>query len=277
MPRVLARLLMATVSIVATLAAGHHAVPAATAATPKVTAPPVNGRFDYQIGGPYAPASNVAIVDRDWHEQPAAGKYNVCYVNGFQTQADEKSFWTSKHPGLLLRKNGKLVEDPDWPGEYMLDTSTSAKRTAIAAIEDGWIDTCAKKGFRAVEPDNLDSYTRSQGLLTQAGNLAMATLLATHAHGDGLAIAQKNTVELGALGRTKARFDFAIAEECQVYAECDGYTKPYGRHVVEIEYTDNPRKYYTQACQARGPKISILLRDRDVVAKGQPGYTYQTC
>lgn len=249
-------------------------------ATPKkatVSLPPVNGRFDYQIGGPYAPVASVAVISRDRHEQPVTGRYGICYVNAFQTQPQEAKFWTGKHPDLLLRRDGKPLIDPDWPGEYILDTSTTAKRSAIAAIVGGWITGCARSGFQAVEPDNLDAWTRSKGLLTKADNVALATLLATRAHSVGLAIAQKNTSELGSSGRTKIGFDFAIAEECQVYDECAAYTNVYGARVIEIEYTDNPRKFYTRACAARGASIAVILRDRDVVAKGQPDYRYEAC
>jgi len=47
----------------------------------------------------------------------------------------------------------------------------------------------------------------------------------------GLAIAQKNTAELGATGR--AGFDLAIAEECYANRECGEYTRPYGRRVIQ--------------------------------------------
>ena len=51
----------------------------------------------------------------------------------------------------------------------------------------------------------------------------------------------------------------------------------YGRNVIEIEYTDNGSAYFTAACSARGDRISIILRDRDVVAKGKAAYRYKTC
>jgi YD repeat-containing protein len=142
---------------------------------------------------------------------------------------------------------------------------------------NGWIDGCAQAGYQAVEPDNLDTWTRSKGRLTKANNMALATLLAEHAHRRGLAIAQKNAAELGRAGKTSVGFDFAIAEECQVYRECGDYLTPYGRHVIEIEYTDTPRSAWTQACAAQGKRISVILRDRDVVAKGRAGYRYQAC
>lgn len=240
--------------------------------------PPVNGQFDYQIGGAYTPVAAVGIVDRDRSVAPVAGKYNICYVNAFQTQPDEASFWTSTRGDLLVKKsNGAYLTDPDWPGEYILDTSTAAKRTSIAAIVNGWIDGCKSKGYQAIEPDNLDSWTRSANKLTQANNVALATLLAAHSHSIGLAIAQKNTGDLGSIGKNTVKFDFAIAEECQRYSECDAYTGPYGNNVIEIEYTDYARSYYTKACAAQGKTISVILRDRDVVAKGQSAYRYEAC
>ncbi|UAJ78148.1 endo alpha-1,4 polygalactosaminidase [Leifsonia sp. ZF2019] len=254
---------------------------AAQAATGTPAPPPVNAQFDYQIGGPYTPAASVGIVDRDHTAAPVAGKYNICYVNAFQTQPDDTTTWAGANDDLILRNaKGVKVGDPEW-NEYLLDTSTAAKRTRIAAIVNGWIDECATKGFQAVEPDNLDSWTRSKSggkqLLTKQNNVNLATLLAAHAHQKGLAIAQKNTTELGSAGKNTVGFDFAIAEECQYNTECDAYTSVYGNNVIEIEYTDNPRSAYTQACAAQGKNISVILRDRDVVAKGNSAYRYEYC
>ncbi|MFI7586554.1 endo alpha-1,4 polygalactosaminidase [Spongisporangium articulatum] len=256
----------------------------AASATRVWAPPPANGTFDYQLGGPYTPRAEVTVVDRDRTARPVEGLYNVCYVNGFQTQPGEASYWRTKHSKLLLHTSrGRLYKDPDWPDEYLLDTTTAARRAAIATIVNAWIDGCATSGFQAVEPDNLDTYTRAtdpytkRPLLTRAGNLALAKLLAQHAHSRGLAIGQKNTVELGSTGRTQVGFDFAIAEECQVYAECDDYTRVYGAHVIEVEYTDTAAHFYSDACRARGATISVILRDRDVVPAGRKAYRYKAC
>jgi len=73
-------------------------------------------------------------------------------------------------------------------------------------------------------------------------------------------------------------FDFAIAEECSVNDECGSYTGPFGNQVYEIEYGDSGgAKNYDAACAARGATISIIHRDRDVVARGRPGYAYRAC
>lgn len=242
-----------------------------------VAAPPVNGTFDYQLGGAYRPTATTTIVERDRTDEPAANRYSICYVNAFQTQPGERARWTGEDAGLVLRTDGHAVADPEWPGELLLDTSTPAKRIRIAASVDRWIDDCANNGFDAVEPDNLDSWTRSHGLLTAADNLALAVMIVRHAHDAGLAVAQKNAPELAERGVRTIGFDFAIAEECQQHSECGMYTDAYGRHVIEIEYTDAPRADFTKACAARGKQISVLLRDRDVVRRGAHGYHDETC
>jgi hypothetical protein len=254
------------------------ATPAVRAVVPTRTLPPVNATADYQLGGAYPPARGVTLVTRDLTDVPARGVYSICYVNAFQTQPELRTWWLTKHPTLLLRTaKGGIVTDPGWPGEMLLDTSTSAARASLAAIMGVWFTRCAKAGYRAVEPDNLDSWSRSTGRLTLRQNAAYAALLSARAHALGLAIAQKNDTDMLAL-RSTTKFDFAVAEECQVYAECAAYTRVFGRHVIEIEYTDNGgRANFAKACAARGSSISIVYRDRDLVARGSARYAYAAC
>lgn len=240
-----------------------------------VTPPPTAGVADYQLGGAYAPAPDVDIVTRDRTESPAAGLYSICYVNSFQTQPGTLGWWKKKHPGLLLRdRRGHLVRDPGWPDEVLLDIRTSGKRAAIGELNRAWFARCGREGFAAVEPDNLDSWTRSRGLLKQSYAVNFGKRLVREAHGAGVAIAQKNTPELSTRG---IGFDFAVAEECEVYRECGDYTATYGTRLIEIEYTDNGRQAYERACAARAGAASVLLRDRDVVPAGSKGYVFRHC
>ncbi len=216
------------------------------------------------------------VVDRDRSAAPVPGSYNVCYVNAFQSQPDEKAFWFDQHPDLLLRIDGQPVSDPGWPGEYIFDLTTAAMGAAVGEIVGGCIGGWATSGFQAVEPDNLDAWTRSKGGYGESQALAFATLLTTAAHAAGLAIGQKNAGDLGTKGR-EAGFDFAVAEECQLYEECGDYTDVYGGRVYEIEYTDNPESAYTDACADHGATVSIILRDREVVPRGDPDYVYRAC
>ena len=69
---------------------------AATVDKRAVTLPPVNGQADYQLGGAYTPDATVTIVTRDRTASPATGKYNICYLNAFQTQAEDETWWKSE-------------------------------------------------------------------------------------------------------------------------------------------------------------------------------------
>ncbi len=179
------------------------------------TLPPTGVDWDYQLGGSRPVPAHVGIVERDRRAHPVSGKYNICYVNGFQTQADEKRFW-HRHWSLVLKRNGRPVVDSVW-GEWLLDLRTTAKRAALARIMGRWTARCAHDGFDAVEYDNLDSFSRSHHLVTRADARAYAALLVARAHRHGLAAAQKNWAEWDG---TTAGFDFAVSEQCAQYHEC---------------------------------------------------------
>lgn len=216
--------------------------------------------FDYQLGGVVEPPASVGIVARDRSEAPAAGRYNICYVNAFQTQGDAKPFWR-KRPALVLRRHGKPVVDSAW-GEWLLDIGTASKRTRLARIVTGWIQDCAADGYDAVEFDNLDSYTRSRTLLTRRDATRYASSLVKAAHAAGLAVGQKNLADYDG---TAIGFDFAVAEECSRWHECGEYLEHYGDQVVMIEYR---RVDFDAGCAAWGSRVAIVLRDLDLSPDG---------
>ena len=243
----------------------------------EVRLPPAGGQYDSQLGGAYAPPPGTMIVSRDREATPAAGLYSICYINAFQTQPQDADWWAQNHPELLLASaQGNLVFDPGWPDEMLLDTSTADKRAALLDIVGPWIDQCAKDGFQAIEADNLDSYSRSDGALSMADNLAFAKALVERAHALGLAFSQKNSVELGTRGRDIG-IDFAITESCQLFEECDDYAAVFGRHVLDIEYADTPLSAFTAACQQFGSQISVIRRDHNLTMPGNAAYLYRVC
>jgi hypothetical protein len=227
--------------------------------------PPADAQFDYQIGGPYPPPNGVQVVVRDWSVRPASDGYAVCYVNAFQSQPGID--WPE---ALVLRSLG---DDPGWPGEYLIDLSTAARRRAAARFAGRMLRACARRGFDAVELDNLDSWTRLPDVpFGRRDALAYARLLSGRAHALGLAVGQKNTPQLT---RREARpFDFAIAEACGRYRECDAYRRLHGDRVLAIEYR---RRDFRAACRAVGDRIAVVLRDRDVSAPGSRTYRYDAC
>jgi hypothetical protein len=266
----------------ATVAASTFASPA-LALNP--AAPPANAGFDYQIGGDYPLPPGVSVVSRDWFSgRPAADPaYSICYVNAFQTQAnergtdrpDERSNWPRR---LVL---SRLGDDPHWGGEYLIDISTAKKRQRAAHWVTQMIAGCADEGYEAVEFDNLDSWTRFNGTplkrkvpFGKREALAYAKLLAVQAHGRGMAVGQKNTAGISRRQASRVGFDFAIAEECGRYRECGRYTSVYGDRVIAIEYR---RRDFRRTCRSVGDRISVVLRDRLVSRPGSKRYVYDSC
>lgn len=255
--------------------------------TPSTSAPSTDGELalvppgapaDYQLGGPYAPPAGVTVVTRDSTATPVPGIFNICYVNGFQTQPADRALWLNEHRSLLLfDRGGRPRSDPKWPDELIIDTSTAAKRDSLADVIGKSIRRCAQSGFQAVEVDNLDSYTRSGGALTEEDNLAFAKKLADIAHGLSMAIGQKNAAELGARGKEEVGFDFVVAEECQRFAECGTYTAVYGQRVIDIEYTDGLGGTVDEVCADPTRPASTIIRDRRLVTPTSSEYRYHRC
>ncbi|MFC3688236.1 endo alpha-1,4 polygalactosaminidase [Aquipuribacter hungaricus] len=257
---------------------------------PPVALPPAGARLDYQLGGDHdpvpgeGPPGGVGVVVRDWHDgRPLPGAYSVCYVNAFQTQPDgdgtrpdERSAWPAH---LLL---GGLGEDPGWPGELLVDISTAARRAEAAAWLAPVLQTCADRGFDAVELDNLDSWTRFDGTPEQGrvpfgrdDAVAHAALLADRAHALGLAVAQKNTPQLTRYeARDVVGFDLAVAEECGRYRECGAYTALYGGAVLVVEYDDEGM---ARACDEVGTEVPVVRRDVGLSVPTSGSYVRRWC
>nr|WP_241428905.1 endo alpha-1,4 polygalactosaminidase [Agrococcus sp. ARC_14] len=240
--------------------------------------PSTDGAVDYQLGGASEPPQGVTIVVRDSTALPAAGRYSICYINGFQTQPAERGLWLEEHPDAVLTGDGGVpVVDPGWPDELVLDTRTEAARAEIAGVLAASIDRCAEVGFDAVELDNLDTWTRFDAL-TVEGNLALAALLVEHAHVAGLAVAQKNAPELAERGPAVG-FDLAISEECAAWAECGAYAEQYGELHIDIEYEGALPEGTTfqELCERPESPHLMVLRDLQLVAPTEPGYVFERC
>jgi len=229
----------------------------------QVRLPPAGAAFDYQLGGDAPLPDGVTVVARDWQggTPPGGGVYAICYVNAFQSQPDVQ--W----PAEVVTE----FEDPEWPGEFAIDLSTEATRSAALRRAREMIDVCAAKGFDAVEFDNLDTFTRFDGLgFGAAEAVSYATALVQATHAAGLAAGQKNSVELLGAG---IGFDFAVVEQCGEYGECAAFVAAYDL-VFDIEYTDSG---LAAACATLGDRASVVRRDLDLALPDDPGYVYGTC
>jgi hypothetical protein len=278
MPLVRRRPVLLPVLLAVAAVLGTAGCAASSGAAGSIRPLPTHGVPDYQLGGAATPPAGVTIVERDSTEHPAPGTYGICYVNGFQTQPDEADAWLDDHPDAVLRgADGHPVADPGWPDEMLLDTTTATKRAEIVTVLTRSIARCADRGFDAVEFDNLDSWTRSHGALTRAGNLALARALVTVGHEHGLAVGQKNTPQLGAAGRERTGFDFVVAEECVHYRECGAYTSTYGDRVIDVEYSDQVGDGWAAVCADPDRPAMTILRDRDLVVPSDDAYVFAHC
>jgi hypothetical protein len=234
--------------------------------------PPVGEGFDYQLGRVYPTPNTVGVIARDATDDPDPAVYSICYVNGFQTQPGESAHWLTEHPELVLRdEKGQPVADPDWPDEYLLDTSDADKRDRIAALLGTVVASCATSGFDAVEIDNLDTYSRSDGRLSLADNIALAAAYVGVAHDLGMPVAQKNGAGHSEQLRGGAGFDLAVTEDCAAFDECADYTSVYGDLVFDIEY--DPAMLEKACAEVR----NVVVRDRGLAAPSSFEYEFQQC
>lgn len=251
--------------------------PTPSAPTRTVALPDPGARFEYQLGGADEPADATEVVIRD-STAPSTGRYDICYVNGFQTQPGDTERLIRTEPDLVLHHNGKPLRDDGWPDEVLYDITRADLRTRVAERIGKVIDGCAAAGFDAVEIDNLDSYTRSLGHITSDHTLAYAQLLIARTHAAGMAFAQKNTAELVTEVRDLGA-DLAVVEECGEWDECDVFTEQYPV-VLAVEYD---RDSYDALCTAQSraatrlPELSLILRDMDVSTRATPGSVHETC
>jgi hypothetical protein len=159
----------------------------------------------------------------------------VCYIDAGTWEnwrPDAREFPRS----LLGRKDG------GWPGERWLDIARY--RGILGRIMRARTRMCARKGFDAVDFDNVDGYSNRTGFhLTFDDQLRYDVFLANTAHRLGLSVALKN--DLPQIPRLLRYFDFAVDEQCFQYAEClssqnggyglDEFVRAH-KAVFEIEY-----------------------------------------
>lgn len=221
-----------------------------------------DGDWDYQLGGVRPVRPDVTIVVRD-RRAPTADRYDICYLNAFQTQPAERAFWRrEQNAWLVLRDRGRPVTDG--PSALLLDTRGKKKRQRLTNIVARWMRRCAAAGAEAVELDNLDSWTRSRGLLSRRSNTVYARKLVRRAHNIGLSVAQKNTPQLG-LQAALIGFDFAIVEECMRTRDCRAYARVYDRDVLAVEYD---RRRFRRSCASWGRTWAVIWRDRALTPDG---------
>ena len=132
-----------------------------------------------------------------------------------------------------------------FPSERWMDIRQIGK---LAKPLRARFDLCRRKGFDAVEPDNINGYTNDTGFpLTAHDQLRFNRWVAHEVHKRGMSVALKNDPEQAA--KLVGRFDFAVVEQCFQFHEC-GRFSPFikaGKAVFEAEYEIAPSSYCHRA------------------------------
>lgn len=220
----------------------------------------LTGRIDngvpaaaYDIDGFESRASEVALLHR-------LHRHVVCYID-----AGTWERWRADAPrfprAVLGKPNG-------WPGERWLDVR---RLGVLEPIMRARFAMCARKGFDALEADNIDGFENRTGFSITAGDqLSYDEWIARTAHGLGLAVFEKNDPEQAR--QLEPYFDGVLDEQCRQFRECGSFT-PYlraGKPVLDAEYE---RALYPGFCaaDARGGIMGALYGlDLD-------GRTYKPC
>ena len=150
----------------------------------------------------------------------------VCYLSA--------GSWERFRPDASAFPKAVLGKSNGWPGERWLDIR---KVKVLAPIMRARVRMCARKGFDAVEFDNVDGFQNATGFpLSGADQLRYDVLLANAAHERGMSALLKN--DLDQIPKLLPYFDAALNEQCFQYHECDALRRfvRASKPVFNVEY-----------------------------------------
>jgi hypothetical protein len=225
---------------------------------------PQTAAWQWQLQGRLDPRIDASVYDVDGFETSAAqvralhrrGRKVICYLDvgsweSFRPDAGE-------FPRSVL---GRRYEG--FPNERWLDVS---RFHLFAAPLRQRIEMCARKGFDAVEPDNVTGWEPENHTgfrITRADQLRFNRWIARQVHSRGMAVALKNDGRQ--VNQLVGDFDFAIVEQCFQDEEC-GYYRPFiegKKAVFEAEYELEPKDF----CEAAAAfDFSAIRKSYDLFA-----------
>jgi hypothetical protein len=250
------------VVLVAALSLGAIAsVQPASAArwTPKPTTAP----WQWQLQGTVDVSVPAAVYEVDGFETPgrtvaklhSLGRRVICYL--------DVGAWESYRPDAGAfpdRVLGSVYSG--YPDERWLDIREIAE---LAPILRRRFDICRRKGFDAVEPDNIAGYENKTGFPLSGGDqLRFNRWVAREVHRRGMSVALKN--DPAQVRKLVGNFDFAVVEECFAYDECEMFS-PFveaGKAVFTAEYEGSPSDFCPRA---RALRFSTIEKGYDLLAK----------
>jgi hypothetical protein len=224
---------------------------------------PTTAAWQWQLQGKIDTSVDADVYEVDGFEVPAKtvaklhglGRKAICYldVGAWENYRPD----ANRFPKAVL---GRAYEG--YPDERWLDVR---RIDLLAPILRGRFDLCRRKGFDAVEPDNIAGYENKTGFpLTAADQLRFNRWVAREVHRRGMSVALKN--DPGQVGQLVGRFDFAVVEECFAYDEC-GMFSPFvaaGKAVFVAEYEEPLAAICDQAGRLR---FSVIRKGYDLFAR----------
>ena len=220
--------------------------------------------WQWQLSGKLDLSSHVDVIDIDldvhqsvvdyFHEQ---GTKVICYINVGSWEDWRRD--AIEFPSEVIGKDYQ-----GWAGEKWLDIS---RIDLLAPIMRARFDECARKGFDAIEPDNMEVVGANTGFnITPEDQLRYAIWLADEAHSRGLAIGIKNTPNQ--VTELVDFYDFAITEDCFHYGWCEQML-PFikaGKAVFAAEYTDLTEDFSLACEKSSQLGFSTILKRRNLGA-----------
>jgi hypothetical protein len=196
--------------------------------------PPQRLTWYWQLQGKVKNGLSVSAYDIDGFENAASevaalhalGRHVICYID-VGTAENFRPDYHQFPASVLGRTNG-------WPGERWIDIR---RLPVIEPIMTARFQMCRKKGFDAVEPDNIEAFSNRSGFpITGQQQLTFNEWVAGAAHSLGMAVLQKN--DGGQTVQQQPYFDGALSEQCNEFRECASF-QPYltaGKPVLNAEY-----------------------------------------
>jgi hypothetical protein len=224
---------------------------------------PTTAAWQWQLQGKIDTSIDAGVYEVDGFEVGARtvaklhrlGRKAICYL--------DVGSWESYRPDARRFPEAVLGRAYDgYPDERWLDIR---RVDLLAPILRKRFDLCHRKGFDAVEPDNVAGFENPTGFPLGAGDqLRFNRWVAREVHRRGMAVALKN--DPGQVGRLLGSFDFAVVEECFAYDEC-GRFSPFveaGKRVFVAEYTE-PLAAICEPAERLG--FSVIRKDADLFAR----------
>jgi hypothetical protein len=236
--------------------------------------PPAKPTWYWQLSGTINNSRAVEIYDLDYEETTkkeittlhGKGIHVICYVDvgGAENyRSDYSQFEKLEEEGHEVMGN----EIPEWEEERWINIR---ELKYVEPIMQARLETCASKGFDAVEIDEDEAWLNETGIesgpITAGQQLTYNKWLAETAHALGMAVFQKNDSPQS--GEQVSSFDGAIAEQCNEFTSGEAYScsqyVPYveaGKPVLDAEYSLTKAKFCAkdEALGFMGARFNVAL------------------